>query len=53
MICCLSYCRKSIYKGMINVIHFNLALSLLIGLIIFVSSVDNAKNNEVRFLLML
>jgi len=27
--------------------HFNLALSLLIGLIIFASSIESAKNNEV------
>ena len=40
--------RKSIYKGTPNFIHFNLALSLLIGLIFFVSAIETAKENEVR-----
>ena len=39
--------RKSIYKGTHNVIHFNLTLSLTIGLIIFVSAVETAKDNKV------
>ena len=39
--------RKSIYKGVPNFIHFNLALSLCIGLIFFVSAIETAKDNEV------
>ena len=39
--------RKSIYKGTPNFIHFNLALSLLIGLIFFVSAIETAKENKV------
>ena len=43
--------RKSIYTGTHNFIHFNLALSLVIGLIIFVSAVDTMKDNEVMLLI--
>ena len=43
----ISYIRKSIYKGVPNFIHFNLALALLIGLIIFVSAIETAKDNKV------
>ena len=39
--------RKSIYKGIPNFIHFNLALSLFIGLIVFVSGIETAKDNKV------
>ena len=41
------YIRKSIYKGVPNFIHFNLALALLIGLIIFVSAIETVKENKV------
>ena len=42
--------RKSIYKGIPNFIHFNLALSLLIGLIVFVSAIETAKENKVTLM---
>ncbi|XP_065914522.1 adhesion G-protein coupled receptor D1-like [Dysidea avara] len=38
--------RKSIYKGVLNFIHLNLTLSLLIGLIIFVSGIETATGNK-------
>ena len=43
--------RKSIYKGTHNFIHFNLSMSLMIGLIIFISGVETAKDNKVVLLL--
>ena len=43
--------RKSIYKGTHNFIHFNLSMSLMIGLIIFVSCVETAKDIKVMLLL--
>ena len=43
--------RKSIYKGTQNFIHFNLSLSLTIGLIIFISGVETAKDIKVILLL--
>ncbi|XP_065914251.1 adhesion G protein-coupled receptor L3-like [Dysidea avara] len=39
--------RKSVYQGVHNFNHFNLALSLMIGLIIFTSSIETATDNEV------
>ena len=45
----ISLYRKSIYKGVHNLIHFNLSLSLMIGLILFVSSVETLKDHEVLF----
>ena len=45
--------RKSIYTGTHNFIHFNLSLSLVIGLIIFVSAVETVKDNEVTFLIIM
>ena len=45
-----SYFRKSIYKGTPNFIHFNLTLSLFIGLILFVSGVETAKDKEVSII---
>ena len=42
-----SHFRRSIYKGTPNFIHFNLALSLFIGLIVFVSGVETTKDNKV------
>jgi len=45
--------RKSLYKGTPNFIHLNLALSLLIGLIIFVSAIETAKDNEVVFVFII
>ena len=44
-------CRKSIYKGTHNIIHFNLCLSLVIGLVIFVSAIETAKDHEVILIL--
>ncbi|XP_065913065.1 hemicentin-1-like isoform X2 [Dysidea avara] len=43
----ITFWRKTVYKGVHNINHFNLALSLLIGLIIFTSSIESAKDNEV------
>ena len=45
--------RKSIYSGTHNFIHFNLALSLVIGLIIFVSAVETMKDNKVTLLIII
>ena len=39
--------RKSIHKGISDFIHFNLTLALLIGSIVFVSSIETAKDDEV------
>ena len=47
---CLYFYRKSIYSGTHNFIHFNLALSLATGLIIFVSAVETMKDNKVMLL---
>ena len=41
------------YKGTHNFIHFNLALSLLIALVIFISGIETAKGNKVILSLML
>ena len=43
--------RKSIYKGTHNFIHFNLSMSLMIGLIIFISGVETARDIKVMLLL--
>ena len=43
--------RKSIYKGTHNFIHFNLSISLMIGLIIFISGVETARDIKVMLLL--
>ena len=50
LLCLLFYFRKSIYKGTPNFIHFNLTLSLFIGLILFVSGVETAKDKEVSII---
>ena len=42
------YYRKTIYKGIPNFIHFNLALALLLGLIFFVSGIETVKDIKVR-----
>ena len=43
----LILCRKSIFQGTHNFIHLNMSMSLIIGLIIFVSGIDTAKDIKV------
>ena len=43
-------CRKHVFKEKINMIHLNLAIALLCGLIVFVSGIETAIGNEVKFL---
>ena len=38
------------FKEKINMVHLNLAIALLLGLIVFVSGVETAKDNEVGML---
>ena len=44
----LTFCRKSLFKDKINMVHLNLAIALLCGLIVFVSGVETATDNEVQ-----
>ena len=39
--------RKAAFKGGHSKIHLNLSIALLCGLIVFVSGIESAKDNEV------
>ena len=39
--------RKTAFKGTHNKIHLNLCIALLLGLIVFVSGIESAKNDKV------
>ena len=40
--------RKRLFKEKINMVHLNLVIALLFGLIVFVGGVETAINFEVR-----
>jgi len=42
--------RKTAFKEMQNMIHLNLSLALLLGLIVFVSGIETASDNKVSIL---
>ena len=42
------FCRKSAFKEKIHMVHLNLAIALLCGLIVFVCGVETAIENEVK-----
>ena len=42
-------CRKSVFNEEIYMVHLNLAIALLCGLIVFVSGVETATDNEVSY----
>ena len=44
--------RKVTFKGRHNKIHLNFSLALLLGLIVFVSGIETATDNEVSIILM-
>ena len=46
----LILCRKSIFQGTHNFIHLNMSVSLIIGLIIFVSGIETAKDIKVIYM---
>ena len=39
--------RKSVFKAKQHMIHLNLALALLLGMIVFVSGIETANGNKV------
>ena len=39
--------RKSVFKARQHMIHLNLAIALLLGLIVFVSGIETASGNRV------
>lgn len=41
------YCRKNAFKAKQNMIHLNLSIALLLGLIVFVSGIETASDNKV------
>lgn len=43
------FCRKSVFNKEIYMVHLNLAIALLCGLIVFVSGVETATDNEVSY----
>ena len=49
----LLQCRKHIFNQVQHYIHFNLSLSLLLGLIVFVSGIQTAVNSDVSFVWLL
>ena len=40
-------CRNTLLEGIYNFIHLNLAIALILALIVFVSGIETATNNEV------
>ena len=42
--------RKAAFKGGHSKIHLNLSIALLLGLIVFVGGIENARNDEVSIL---
>ena len=42
-----SFYRKSVFKARQHMIHLNLAIALLLGLIVFVSGIETASGNRV------
>jgi len=41
-------CRKSVFKATHNMIHLNLSLALLLGLVVFVSGIETANDSKAR-----
>ena len=41
------FTRKTAFKGTHNKIHLNLSIALLLGLLVFVSGIETAKNDRV------
>ena len=39
--------RNTLLKGIHNFIHLNLAIALILALIVFVSGIETARENEV------
>ena len=46
--CYYLFFRKTIFKAKQHMIHMNLALVLLLGLIVFVSGIETASDSKVR-----
>ena len=46
-VCTYGIHRKTIFKGIHNFIHLNLAIALLLALIVFVSGIETATKSEV------
>ena len=44
--------RKTTFKGTHNSIHLNLSIALLLGLVVFVSGIESAKNDRVCILFL-
>ena len=40
-------CRNTLLEGIHNFIHLNLAIALILALIVFVSGIETATDNEV------
>ena len=45
-------CRGKVFNEIQDFIHFNLSLSLTMGLITFVSGIETANDNDVRFVFL-
>ena len=44
---CVIYYRRNSLKSKHNIVHLNLSIALLIGLILFVSGIENSTGSEV------
>ena len=51
--CLCPYNRKAAFKAKHNKIHLNLSIALLLGLIVFVSGIETAKDNKVSIHIIL